>query len=280
MTLALAFALAAALTWGTGDYLAKLSAERFGFWPTMLGINMSSTLLLVLPAGMGYIPFGQVRHWGVLALLAILNTAGGLLLYYAFEHGQLSVVSPVAATYPVFSGLFAFVFGHQSLAYRLIIAAGMVITGTLIVTRGPATQAGERHSSALWSAAAAAVTFAFLFFALGTSVGTQSLMVPISVFRAQGTLMLLTPLLFGRRAPVAVFRTPGTWVIGVLDSLGYIAYAAAARHGPTAVVSAVGGLFSVWTVALAVGLLQERLSRQQWAGVGLIFTGILLLAAN
>jgi len=45
------------------------------------------------------------------------------------------------------------------------------------------------------------------------------------------------------------------------------------------VVTVLGSLFGAVTLILAFAILGERLARRQWVGVGLIFTGILLINA-
>ena len=55
-------------------------------------------------------------------------------------------------------------------------------------------------------------------------------------------------------------------------------YTTAAAHGQLSLVSVLGSLFPIVTVALGMGLLGERLSRLQAVGVAAALTGIALIA--
>ena len=71
----------------------------------------------------------------------------------------------------------------------------------------------------------------------------------------------------------ALFAIPG-----VLLVLGTIMYTTAAAHGQLSLVSVLGSLFPIVTVALGMGLLGERLSRFQAVGVAAALAGIALIA--
>lgn len=73
----------------------------------------------------------------------------------------------------------------------------------------------------------------------------------------------------------------GVWAFltGILGGIGNIAFfLALARGGKASVVAPVTALFPMVTVLLALAVLGERLSRRQWAGLGLAFVAIYLLS--
>jgi drug/metabolite transporter (DMT)-like permease len=86
-------------------------------------------------------------------------------------------------------------------------------------------------------------------------------------------------------APWYVIRRPARafwpWVLGValLDTAANVAYNLGITVSLTAVVSVISSLFSAVTVLLAWVFLRERLARWQWAGVGAILVGIVLVSA-
>jgi uncharacterized membrane protein len=69
-------------------------------------------------------------------------------------------------------------------------------------------------------------------------------------------------------------------VIGVLDTTANAAFALAATKGFLSVVSVLGSLFPVVTVALAHIHLHERLARGQRLGVALALAGTLAIAGG
>jgi drug/metabolite transporter (DMT)-like permease len=67
---------------------------------------------------------------------------------------------------------------------------------------------------------------------------------------------------------------------GLLLFVGTAAYGVAVGTGLVSVVSVLATLSPVVTVALAVGLLGERLARRQQVGVAAALLGVVLLAAG
>lgn len=278
MPLYLLLGLGAALAWGTADFCAKKSSEQFGFWPTVWGMNAVGALALTLVWVAGGISFPSTHH-GALFVLALGNTVGGVFFYYALEFGPLAVVSPVTAAYPVVSAVLAYWLSGERLAPAVTAAVAGVIAGTLLASLG-AARAGASHPrrvSALWAAVASALIFGTVFYFLAAQAAVTGPTAPVFVFRWVGAVLLLLPLAAGWRLPAGLWRSGWLWATGLLDSFAYLLYALGASHLAVSVVSALSGLFSVWTLVLAVAFLRERLRLRQWVGVALIFAAILLL---
>lgn len=279
MHLFLLWALLAAVAWGTADFCAKKAANALGFWATVWGMNTVGAAALGLLWLAGGIPV-QRSHLPQLLLLGVGNTIGGVFFYYALEFGPLVLVSPITASYPVISALLAFFVSGERLGGLIAGAVAGVIVGTLlasIASPDPGT-VHVRRGSAILAAMAGSITFGAVFFALAAIAGNNATAAPVLIFRLVGGAALALPVLWGARLPVEAFRSPWIWLTGMLDSTAYLFYAAGARQLPISVVSSLGGLFSVWTLVLAVVFLRERIAWRQWLGVALILGSIALLA--
>lgn len=279
MNVYLLWGLGAAVAWGSADYCAKHASTRYGFWPTVWGMNTVGALALALvwAAGLIPVPGAQLPRLG---LLAVGNAIGGVFFYFALEFGPLVLVSPITAAYPVVSAVLAFALAGERLGLATAVAVGGVITGTLLASIGGRRGDHEppRRNAALLAAVASALIFGSVFFALALDAGATVSAAPVLVFRCVGALVLALPLLAGWRLPPGLFHSGWLWATGLLDSFAYLLYAEAARHLAVSLVSALSGLFSVWTLLLAVVFLRERLAPRQWAGVLLILGAIALLA--
>src|SRR6185312_11494203 len=279
MQLSLGWALAAAGAWGTADFCAKKASDRFGFWPTVWAMNATGALAMgvVWTAGGVALTPDQLPR---LAWLAVGNTVGGLFFYFALEHGPLALVSPITAAYPVVSAVLAYVISGERLAGAVLGAVGGVVAGTLLASLGTRTtgRAYPRRGAALSAAVLAALTFGSVFYALAAGAGLTSSTAPVLVFRWVGAGLLTLPLLWGQRPPAGLWRSGWVWATGLLDTLAYLFYALGARQLPVSIVSALSGLFTVWTLVLAVLFLRERLAWRQWVGVALLVAGIAALA--
>ncbi|HUX67101.1 MAG TPA: DMT family transporter [Terriglobales bacterium] len=275
----LLWGLAAAVAWGSADFCAKRASTQFGFWPTVWGMNAVGALALagMWAGGAIRLPAAQA---GPLAGLAVGNAVGGVLFYFALEFGPLVLVSPITAAYPVVSAVLAYALAGERLGGAGLAAVGGVIAGTLLASLGAdaGRQRHRRAGAALLAAVASALVFGGVFYALAERAGASPGAAPVLVFRLVGAAVLALPLLAGQRLPPGLFRSAWLWATGLLDSLAYLFYAEGARHLAVSVVAALSGLFSVWTLVLAVLFLRERLAPRQWLGVALILGAIALLA--
>ena len=68
--------------------------------------------------------------------------------------------------------------------------------------------------------------------------------------------------------------------VGILDSGANLLFVLASQRGLLSLIAVVASLYPVMTVVLARGVLGERLSRVQAAGVVLALAGIALIAAG
>lgn len=67
---------------------------------------------------------------------------------------------------------------------------------------------------------------------------------------------------------------------GVLDGLGYVAFLAGSTTAAPHVAMVVASTFSMFTVFLARVVLDEPISRGQWASIALIAIGTAVLASG
>ena len=90
-------------------------------------------------AGGGRIPFFTTgASW---FMLAGLSTAfGTFLLFTALLHGQVVIVSPILASYPLFTMLIAWMIGTEHLRKRVILGVVVVVVGVVLISLGGHTR--------------------------------------------------------------------------------------------------------------------------------------------
>jgi drug/metabolite transporter (DMT)-like permease len=99
--------------------------------------------------------------------------------------------------------------------------------------------------------------------------------------RVGGVSAVLAALLAVRPRLAPVRSAIGVLVlIGVFDVLANALFAIASTKGVLPVVAVGGSMYPAFTVALAHGVLGERLARVQWAGVLLALLGVAMIAAG
>ncbi len=128
-----AYMVASLLTWGASTVLEKLAIDEIG--------AASYSLLYVLAAMPFYVLHGR-RHPGEQPLTRgdfaaslgplLLFLFGGLFIVLAMKYGELSIVAPLTATYPVVTIIFRRMWARDPIAASSAGAVAMAVAGTLL----------------------------------------------------------------------------------------------------------------------------------------------------
>ena len=292
--------LAAAIFWGSADFLARYSTRIIGTYRTLFFMQFFGlTILSIYLAFSG--DFGRLSQaifwqaWVWAFIAALLNVVSSLALYRAFEVGILTIVSPIAASSAALSVVFALMSGETiSTAHGIgIITAlfGVALAATAFSSRQEARDAKvvenegvTQHKGILprgvaW-ALAASVGYSVIFWILGFRV-TPVLggIAPVWLIRLT-TLTTLTLLVVPLKQNVQVPRGRVWWFIagaGLLDTAAYVSFTVGLTAGQVAIIGVIASLFSAVTVLLAWIFIREKLQWSQWLGVGIIFVAIVLV---
>ena len=285
--LAISLALGSSVCYGVSNFLGPQLAREHAV-VTVLVVSQLAALAgcaVYLAADAGAALPGQDM---LLALLAGLGNALGLIGFYkAAELGPLSVAAPIGATGAVLPAVYGLASGDVLEATQV---AGLVLAmgGAALAARQtagipgvPLSDASGRayanpRASVMWAATSAIAFGVFLTALPKASTHGQAW----AIFDARVALVVVLAVWAGRRLRDIRFegRTPVLAIPGLLLLLGTVLYTTAADHGPLSLVAVLGSLFPVVTVGLGMGLLGERLSRVQAAGVAAALTGIVLIS--
>jgi drug/metabolite transporter (DMT)-like permease len=277
--LALAISLASAASWGVSDFLGGLQSRRL---PVLgvLAVSQPAGLLLIallIPlTGADPISAGKLG----IAFLAGAASLGGLGAFYAaMAMGTVSVVAPIAALgviVPVAVGLAE---GEAPAAIQL---AGLVpaMAGVVILSyeEEPEHAGVARRSIVL--AIVAGLGFGVFFTGIDAAAADRPGWAILAV-RVGGVTTVAAALLVTRPGLDGVAAAwPVLITIGAFDVLANALFAVASTKGVLPVVAVGGSMYPAFTVALAHGVLGERLARIQWAGVLLALSGVAMIAAG
>lgn len=277
--LALAISLASAASWGISDFLGGLESRRLSVLGVLAVSQPAGLVLIAL-----FIPlFGaDPISADKLAIAALAGAAslGGLGAFYAaMAMGTVSVVAPIASlgvVVPVVVGLAQGQSPGTIQLLGLVVAiAGVVILG---YEENPEHAGVARRSIVL--AILAGLGFGIFFAALDAASpdrpGWAILAVRVGgVATVAAALLVVRPNLDGVAAATPVLVT-----IGFFDILANALFAVASTRGILPVVAVGGSMYPAFTIALAHGVLGERLASIQWAGVVLALVGVGMIAAG
>jgi drug/metabolite transporter (DMT)-like permease len=277
--LALAISLASSFSWGISDFLGGVQTRRL----PLLGV-----LAVSQPAGLLLIAFliplfgaDPIPAWKLgIAFGAGAASLGGVAAFYAaMAMGTISVVAPLAGLGVVVPVVVGLAEGEvpTTLQFAGLVAA---TAGALILSY----EDDPEHTGVPRSAIALAILAGLGFGIFFTGIDAASVDRPgwaVLSVRLGGVTMVAAALLVTRPQLHGVGGAlPVLIVIGVFDVLANALFAVASTKGILPVVAVGGSMYPAFTVALAHGVLGERLVVVQWVGVVLALTGVGLIAGG
>jgi drug/metabolite transporter (DMT)-like permease len=284
--------LAAAVLYGTGDFLGGLATRRAHVL-TVLALAQTASVIVAFPAAA--MSPGPVRvaglAWGISAGLA--GGLGLIIFYIGLAAGPMSVVSPVSGLVStVLPVAVALAEGERPTAgvyAGALLCLAAIVLASLTGDSNPAhaTSAAPQHrppgpSRALGYGIASGTSFG-LFFLLIRNAGQSGELWPVAAGRIGELAVVLIAAAVLRRS-VLPRGAGGTLLLaaagaGAIDVVANICYVAATRVGMFGLAVVLASLYPGVTVLLARAVLGERLRWAQRAGLGLAAIGIILVAA-
>ncbi len=279
------FGVLAAFFWGVGDFFITLLTRRVGTRWALVSIQVLSVLAWILLLFGGSIPAVTPGLWGVLLATAVCHVLGLAFVYRAFEIGNLALVSPISSAFAIVTAILSLASGERPPALVLA-GSALLIVGVTLATRGPQSVDASRATlrgvpEALASAVAFGTMFWLFYFYVQPRLGYAMPLVTLKALAVCGSALALvlsrSPERTGviQRGPTVVFLAVGA---AAADTAAWLTYIGGTHTSYATVVTALASLFSVVTVLFAWRFLGDRLAVHQWAGVGVILLGILLVS--
>jgi len=270
--------LTAAVLWGVHDFAVRKVSGR-----------AEVSVLLALAFGFGALilmPLAALQGgWGSLdgAVLSLAVMAGlsyacaGYAQYRAFSIGPVRLVAAITGSFPLLSVGIAVLRG-QEVGLLVWLGAVAVVGGIAVVAQGQdGISHGSRAAAIGWSLLAGtgyAATFGFAQWAVETGADLPvSLVVRLA---AIGAVLALIAVLRPVIRPALLHWRP-MLLIGALDVGALTLVTVAGGFANPEYASVAASVFGIITILLAWRLLAEPMTVLQWAGVGVVFGGIVLL---
>lgn len=275
----LIISLASAFSWGVSDFLGGLQSRRL---PVLGVLAVSQPAGLILIAALipliGADPIAADKL--AIAFFAGAASLGGLGAFYAaMATGTVSVVAPIAALGVVVPVAVGLIQGESPGAVQL---AGLVpaMAGVVLLSYEEDPEHSRASRRPIVLAIVAGLGFGVFFTGLDAAAADRPGWAILAV-RIGGVATVAAALLVARPRLDGVGSALGILVlIGAFDVLANALFAIASTKGVLPVVAVGGSMYPAFTVALAHGVLGERLAPLQWAGVMLALLGVAMIAAG
>jgi drug/metabolite transporter (DMT)-like permease len=282
--------LAAAVLYGTGDFLGGLATRKIPVLAVLL-LAQTAGVIVALPAAAMWPGPASLAGlaWGISA--GLIGGAGVIIFYLGLAAGPMSVVAPV-------SGLVSTVLpvavalaegerpGTGVYAGALLCLAAVVLTscaGDDTPARGPHAAPRRRlpgAARALGYGIASGISFG-LFFLLIRNAGQSGELWPVAAARTGELAVVLVTAAVLRRSLRPRGAQPrlclAAAAAGAIDVTANICYVMATRTGKFGLAVVLAALYPAATVLLARAVLGERLRWVQRAGLALAAIGIILV---
>lgn len=294
-------ALAAAASWGGGDFSGGMGVKAAGGTTAgalrvVLVAHASSLAVLVAVLAIGHapLPHGTPLAWGLVAgvTAGISLTAFYIALARGAMGGSAALSGLLAAAIPAaFSSVLEGVPAPlRILGFALALAAIWLIAGGPSPESQHAVDGSEPSESSrmtLVLALIGGVGFGIYFVALRLA-NPLGVLQPVAVARAASLVtcaLLLVVVSVRSRAPSAeqsatkLTRMAFVWALGValLDTGGNLFFIAATRIGRLDIAAVLASLYPAGTILLAAWHLHERPTRRQLTGMAIAAAAVVMI---
>jgi drug/metabolite transporter (DMT)-like permease len=286
--LEIVLALGSAIAYGVSDFTGGVLTKRAHVFTVIFLSQVVSCaiLIVVLPFWAGTFSWEAVQ-WGTTA--GVAGMSGAALLYRGLAIGRMGVVAPITA---VLAAVIPLTFGlatGERPGVLSLTGVGIGLTAVVLISGSsepvpfpsgketPARPSGRRRqgvAEALGAGAGFGLFFILLERAPGDSglwplVGTRISMV--------GVVALLAIIAGSSLLPTAGMARAFVW-LGFTNLAADLLYLLATRAGLLSLVAVITSLYPAATVALARGVLGERIVKQQLVGMAFAALSVTLIA--
>jgi drug/metabolite transporter (DMT)-like permease len=278
--------LGASACWALANVAVARAGKRVGsiralLWAQLSGAAMAAVGALLLDQRSAPVS-GAVAGW--LAVAGAAALLGYVCLFYAFEHGRLTIAVPIMSSWAVISAALSIVVFGEQLGRAQLAGGAAVVAGALVVSRyaqGEVSRGGDGPAPR-WLLASFGAALGF-----GVLIPVMARLVPAFGSVGAVAVVYLADIVLG--LPVALIlgiglRPPAgrEWLpvlaAGLFETAGFACITLGARFAPLALVSPFASLASALTVAYAWAVLRERPARPILAGAALVCAGVVILA--
>jgi drug/metabolite transporter (DMT)-like permease len=295
------FGLLTAVIWGVGDFLSRKPSEQIGSLLTSIYVQPFGLALLLVflavsqPANVVGILTANYPYLLLNVLAGVLGFTGLCLLYKGYFSGVMSVVAPIAGSYPVISVTLSVVFlgvvltPIRSLAIVGVIA-GIVLTGVRISDFRRPVQTNDNEQGKVTMvltrnrlvkgvdySIATCICAGFALFGLGVASTYLGPILSVVILKCAEMLTATALIITVVKKIVKPTRTTLVWlaIIGICDAMGFVSYNYGIQStSDLPIVVTLSSLLGVVTVILARTFYNERLGKLQVFGVFVIFGSV------
>jgi drug/metabolite transporter (DMT)-like permease len=284
-------ALAAAILYGSADFLGGLAARRASpLAVTAVTAPAGMLVLLVVLAGCAVLTrtghgdptllaFGGWGAAGWAIAGGVVGVSGLVVFFKGFASAPMSVVAPVAGLVSTVVPVAVAIAGGERPGASVVAGAALCLTAIVLVSAQPSS-GSIRLLRGLGYGVAAGAAFGVFYLCLKTA-GHAAVLWPAVIQRLTGTVVMLGAVAVARTGRGGLDRRLLllAGASGAVDAAANVSYMFATRAGLFGLAVVISSLYPGATVLLARVVLRERMRTPQRIGLLLAAAGIVLVTA-
>ena len=269
--------------------MSRYQSAKVGYYKTVVYSHLVTLAFLValIPFLDPAISFPLVPV-AALVVAGLLNFVAFIFLYRAFHTGVVSIVAPVAYTYPAVTTVLSLVILGAVLTSLQVYAIAGIIAGVLLVStrfselrKYLGGKGAPNLAAGLTSAIGSSVFFGSVYIGVGYAAPLVVIVLPALVLRIVGTGagVALSPVLKQDIRPSRLAFSRVLIAMGALEAAGFLSFTYGISGGSDSlpIVAALSGMGGAVATTYAFTLLKERLEWNQVLGVALSLFGVFTL---
>jgi drug/metabolite transporter (DMT)-like permease len=273
------FGLAAAASWGAGDFGGGVATKRSPVYLVVLLSHIVGLAGLFLLIGLSGELLPASGNLWIGALGGIAGAVGVAALYTGLSQGRMGIVAPltavITAIVPVLFGLFSegLPTTQQLVGFLVALLSVWLIS----------SDNGMGFARLDWQdfrlPIIAGLGFGLFFISID-QVSDDAILWPLAAARVASIIFMLILVLISRQRGVpAKGQLAVIAMVGVSDTVGNVFFALATSLGRLDIAAILSSLYPAVTILLAHLLLDENISRQQWIGIAAALAAVVLITA-
>jgi len=278
------FAITAMLSWGTADFFAKKAIDKVGYKTSLLLNHLVAFVPLIILSVLFFkLPPLSAELVLITISAGVLGIIAYIFLYRGFQKGNISVVSPISASWSVITTILAVLLFQETLTPLQIVGIIIVFIGIFFASTNFAElkksiRQGRSSgiSDGLISMVAWGITYTLLrpiTLAFGPLIALLFLRITAITILFSYTKISKTKISLPTRL-IFMFIA----VAGLLDLLGFVAFNFSISTAFLSIVGPVAATYPAVTVVLAYFFLKEKIVGNQKIGVVAILAGLALIS--
>ncbi|MEK6917310.1 MAG: GRP family sugar transporter [Nanoarchaeota archaeon] len=292
LSISIIVGLIAMFSWGIADFLQSVAIRKMGTYKVMFLSNIFG-LLMTFPVLFFIMPQIALSNMLLLLLGGIMQTAAIYFFYTSMKKGDISLVAPISASYPIVTILLLRIFVGQTISIITLIAILMLIFGIVLTStdlkkiRQMHTVAGVKESLItlmLWG------IYFFVLKIVSDNITLFGINFPethyLSIFFFSNIAMGIFMMLFSvsnKGIPTKKDLKDKTVLLilfstSVIFTLAWIILTYGFTIGDASIITPISSLYPVIIVMLAMIFYKEKLVLNQKLGILTILAGLVLIS--